>query len=646
MKIILTVFCFILLTGITNISDSQTVDVTTLNSASITGNVVLNRTTTYLMSGNNNVENGGTITIPAGTVIKGDFNTKGTLIIKRGGKIFAEGTPNLPVVFTSSRPAGSRAAGDWGGVIILGRAAINTSTGVDSAEIEGFGPGLGPIYGGQPVVNNDNSGIFRYVRIEFPGVNLTGISGNEINGLTMGGVGSGTVIEYVQVSYSGDDSFEWFGGTVNCNHLIAYKGLDDDWDCDNGYRGKIQYGLSVRDLNIADVSSSNGFEIDNNNNTPSNTNNPRTRPFFSNMTVVGPYITTSTSVNPLFQRGAHIRRNMQACIYNSIVMGWRVGVRFDGSGVCNDASSGTVQLRTNIFSGNVLLADQTGGTVTPDPVSFLNSFNTVYANNSSVQLTNPFNIYPDPSGNNISNWIPLGGSPALSGADFSNANLSGFENVAYRGAFGSENWTANWAQFNPINYALPVPSDYNITLIPQGYYNGSVLSKADTSRVYLRNISAPYSVVDSALAIVNPINFTGNFCFNYTPSGTYYLQIRQRNHLETWSKNGGEPFTAGSVNGYNFTTSASQAYGSNQILVGSKYCLYAGDVSGGLSGGVIFSYQDGTIDAADLSDIDNDALNSSSGYFKTDITGDDFVDGADLSMTDNNALLSIFTARP
>lgn len=646
MRIIFSIICIAMILTVSGITSAQTVDSTTLNSSSISGNVVLTRTTTYLMKGFNYIENGGSITIPAGTVIKGDFETKGTLIIKRGAQIFASGTADCPIVFTSEKPAGQRNAGDWGGIIILGRAAINTATGVDSAEIEGFGAGLGPVYGGQPVVNNDNSGVFRYVRLEFPGVNLTGVSGNEINGLTMGGVGSGTTIEYVQVSYSGDDSFEWFGGRVNPKYLIAYKGLDDDWDCDNGFQGKIQYGLSVRDKDIADVSSSNGFEIDNNVNSPSNTNNPRTRPFFSNMTVVGPFETTGTVVNPLFQRGGHLRRNMQACIYNSIIMGWRVGIRFDGSGVINDANGGTVQLRTNIFSGNVTLADQTGGTITPDPVTFINNFNTSYAANTSVQLTNPFNIYPDPSGNNITNWIPAGGSPALSGADFTNANLSGFENVSYRGAFGTNNWTSNWAQFNPKNYTLPVPTDYNITVIAQGFYNGATLSKADTVRVYLRNNTAPYSVVDSAAAVINATTFTGTFCFNYAPSGTYYLQVRQRNHLETWSKSGGESYTAGSVNSFNFTTSSSQAYGSNQILSGSKYCMYGGDVAGGISSGEIYNYQDGSIDAADLSAIDNDALNSLSGYYPSDVTGDDFVDSGDLSITDNNSLLSVFTARP
>ncbi|MBL8007445.1 MAG: T9SS type A sorting domain-containing protein [Ignavibacteria bacterium] len=434
------------------------VDSTTMNSTAISGVITLNSSTTYILKGNTNVINGGVLIVEPGTKIFGDYNTKGTLIIQRGGKIIANGNANNPIVFTSRQPAGQRRAGDWGGIIVLGRSAINTSTGVDSAEIEGFGPGLGPVYGGQPVINDDSSGVLRYVRIEFPGVNLTGISGNEINGLTMGGVGSRTVIENIQISYSGDDSFEWFGGNVNCRYLVSYKALDDDWDCDNGFRGRVQFGISIRDSAIADISSSNGFEIDNNNNTPSNFNGPRTKPVFSNMTVIGPFITTASAANPLFQRGAHLRRNMLASVYNSIIMGWKVGIRFDGSGVGDAAASDTVQLRNIIFAGNLRLADSTGtGTFSPQQWLQTSSFqNTVLSQNTQVQLTDPFNIYPDVPlpANNVNNWIPLPGSPALSGASFANPNLTGFQNVTFRGAFGTDNWTSGWTQFNPVNYTV------------------------------------------------------------------------------------------------------------------------------------------------------------------------------------------------
>ena len=640
MRLIISIFLSILIISYSEKSISQTIDVTTLNSSSITGTVVLTKTTRYLMSGFNYVQNGGKLVIPEGTVILGDFETKGTLIIQRGGKIIANGTADAPIIFTSEKPAGSRAAGDWGGIIILGRSAINTSSGADSAEIEGFGPGLGPVYGGQPVINDDSSGVFRYVRLEFPGINLTGISGNEINGLTMGGVGSRTVIGYVMVSYSGDDSFEWFGGTVNPKHLIAYKGLDDDWDCDNGFRGKIQYGLSVRDKDIADISQSNGFEIDNNNNTPLNTNGPRTRPIFSNMTVVGPFETTSTPVNALFQRGGHLRRNMQACIYNSLIMGWRAGIRFDGSGVCNDANSGTVQLRTNIFSGNLTLADQTGGTVTPDPSSFINSFNTVYTDNSSVQLTSPFAIYPNVPlpANNVGNWMPVGGSPALSGADFTNPNLSGFEAVSFRGALGTNNWTIGWSQFNPIYYQIPVTSNYYITVFPEGFYNTAtgMLYNLDSVRIYLRNNTAPYAVVDSSIAVIDKTTFQGKFVFKYADNGTYYLQTKHRNSIETWSKSGGETFAKGQDNYYDFTTAASQAYGSNQITPGGgEYGLFSGDDN-----------QDGVVDLSDLVLTYNDVLAFTSGYFTTDNNNDEISDLSDLIIAYNNGAAFASIIRP
>ncbi|HRF64482.1 MAG TPA: T9SS type A sorting domain-containing protein [Ignavibacteria bacterium] len=461
---------------------AQPIDSTTLNSASITSNTTLNASTRYLMKGNNNVKNGATLIIQPGTIILGDFESKGTLIVERGGKIFANGSANQPIVFTSEKPAGNRNPGDWGGIIILGRSGINTASGSDSAEIEGFGAGLGPIYGGQPRIDDDSSGVLRYVRIEFSGVNLTGVSGNEINGLTMGGVGSKTVIEYIMVSYNGDDSFEWFGGNVNCKYLISYKPVDDDWDTDNGFRGKIQYGLSVRDSGIYDVSTSNGFESDNNTNSPSSGtyNSPRTMPIFSNMTVVGPFSSTGLTLNSLWGRGGHLRRASQISIYNSIIMGWRVGIRLDGPSI-RGASGDTLQIRNTILGGNVKLGD------TASVPSGFESFstqawlgtgsynNTIFGTASSVQLTDPFAVYPDAGDGTVDKWMPVGGSPALSGADFSNPNLAGFDNVTFRGAFGTTNWTSGWAVFNPRGYTIGiqqissnVPNDFTLS---QNYPN-------------------------------------------------------------------------------------------------------------------------------------------------------------------------------
>jgi len=222
------------------------------------------------------------------------------------------------------------------------------------------------------------------------------------------------------------------------------------------------------------------------------------------MTVVGPFITTASVVNPLFQRGAHLRRNMLADIYNSIIMAWRVGVRFDGSGVGNAMAADSIQLRNIIFAGNLKLTDSTGtGSLTPTAWLQTSSFeNTIFSNNTQVQLTSPFNIYPDVPlpATNVNNWIPLTGSPALSGSNFNNPNLAGFENVSFRGAFGSFNWTSNWTQFNPKNYNIigihqisnTVPDKF---LLEQNYPNPfnpstkikfSVVSNGNSSNVNLK----------------------------------------------------------------------------------------------------------------------------------------------------------------
>jgi len=461
MKKTITMMMLMLLVITGNIL-SQTIDSTTLNASNITGTVNLTNNKTYIMKGFNYVKAGGVIVIQKGSLILGDKATTGTLVIERGGKIIADGTASQPIVFTSRQPIGVRGPGDWGGILILGRSRINTSTGLDSAQIEGFPPGTGPWYGGQPVIDDDSSGVLRYVRLEFPGVNLTGLSGNEINGLTMGGVGSRTVIEHIMVSYCGDDSYEWFGGTVNAKYIVSYRSVDDDFDADNGHRGKVQFCLAIRDTTISDVSASHIFEIDNNNNNPSNFNTPRTRTIFSNVTGIGPRINNSDIVSTNFKRGAHLRRNMLACIYNSIITGYPTGILFDGKGVQLAAQGDTIQLRNNILAGFTKIGDTaaSSGSGFNNPAGWLNtgSFsNRVLTNSTDVQLTNMHGHYGvGTPANNINYWLPVTGSPALTGASFSNPNLTGFEVTTFVGAFGTVNWTADWANFNPKNYT-PAP---------------------------------------------------------------------------------------------------------------------------------------------------------------------------------------------
>ncbi|MBL8007393.1 MAG: hypothetical protein JNJ56_07665 [Ignavibacteria bacterium] len=184
----------------------------------------------------------------------------------------------------------------------------------------------------------------------------------------------------------------------------------------------------------------------------------------------------------------------------------------------------------------------------------------------------------------------------------------------------------------------PVAS--TLKLIIQGFYNNGTgkMNRKDTVRAYLRNNSAPYAIVDSAKAVVDSSTFTGSFLFPNAGSGTYFIQLKHRNAIETWSKTGGQAYTLGSAMSYDFTTAAAQAYGSNMIQVSSsplRFAVYNGD-----------SNQDGIVDAADLSGIENDVANSVSGYVSTDLSGDDYVDAEDQSIAENNISNSVESVKP
>jgi hypothetical protein len=401
----------------------------------ITSNTTWTSNNTYLVKGFLYVREPAELTIEAGTIIKGDKNTKGTLIVERGAKINAVGTAAKPIVFTSAQPAGQRDYGDWGGIIICGRAPVNLPGG--EGTIEG---GVGSQFGGNNP--NDNSGKLKYVRIEFSGIAFQ--PNNEINGLTLGGVGSGTEIEYIQVSYNGDDSYELFGGNVNLKHIVSFRSWDDDFDTDNGYSGKVQFAVSLRDPNIADQSGSNGFESDNDG--QGTTAIPYTSAVFSNISVFGPQFDAGTSINSQFKRAAHLRRNTQLKIYNSILTGFPVGLLIDGSPCETNAANDDLQFRNNIIAGCANpLAVNSGSTF--DITTWFNTSgwgNTIFANNSDLQINNPFNL-------TAPNFLPATNSPVLAGSGFNNPNLAGFEQVDYRGAFGTTDWTQGWCNWNPQN---------------------------------------------------------------------------------------------------------------------------------------------------------------------------------------------------
>ncbi|RZK64526.1 MAG: hypothetical protein EOO92_27400, partial [Pedobacter sp.] len=299
------------------------------------------------LKGNVFVTNNATLTIAPGTIIKGDKATKGALVITRGAKINATGTVDKPIVFTSSIAAGARAQGDWGGIILLGKAQNNVGT---SVPIEGISDDSEKgKHGGTD--NADNSGVMKYVRIEYAGIALS--PDNEINGLTFGSVGSGTVIDFIEVYRSGDDAFEWFGGSVNCTHLLAIDTWDDDFDTDNGYSGKVQFGLAQRLSVTADVSGSNGFESDNN--SAGSNATPQTSAVFSNMTILGPV--GQGSVNANFQHGAQIRRNSAISIFNSVFANYTEGIFYDDERPAAPStvnSSSNLVANTSVFANNLI----------------------------------------------------------------------------------------------------------------------------------------------------------------------------------------------------------------------------------------------------------------------------------------------------
>ena len=385
-------------------------------SGSITANTTWTSNNIYLLRGFVFVENGATLTIQPGTIIKGDQATKGTLTIKQGGRINAQGTANQPIVFTSNQPAGQRARGDWGGLIILGRATQNIPATPTQPlpKIEG---GLTPdaFFGGTD--DQDNSGTLQYVRIEFPGVAFS--TDNEINGLTMAGVGAGTTIDHVQVSYSGDDSFEWFGGAVNCKYLIAFRGIDDEWDTDNGYHGKVQFGVALRDPNQADISGSNGFESDND--ASGSNNQSQTSMVFSNMSN---FIAPGTQ-NTNYKRAMHLRRNSAISIFNSVVSGYPVGLLLDEgtapfatNNTGTNATSGALVLKNNVFAGfggGKVATRVTGSNY--NVKQFLGSNNDTTATVASLNLNAANFSLTAP------NFVPQANSPLATGAAFTDAKL-------------------------------------------------------------------------------------------------------------------------------------------------------------------------------------------------------------------------------
>lgn len=451
----------------------------------ITSNTTWTKNNVYLIQGTIFVDSLVTLTIEAGTVVRGDANTViSALVIQRGAKLIANGTPCNPIVFTSSKAIGSRVKGDWGGIIIEGRGINNLGTEVP---IEGIGAtNLRARHGG--TISNDNSGSLTYARIEYAGFVIA--ANNEMNSLTLGSVGSGTTIHHVQTSFGMDDAFEWFGGSVNCTHLVSYRTLDDDFDTDNGYSGTVQFALAVRDPQVADapaISTSEGWESDNNASAPF-TILPKTSAKFYNVTQIGAFRCGSNlggMTQPSadgFRRGARIRRNSELKIYNSILMNnWR-GLIMDADVLANGQAA---------FQNNIIAMDTTTvwtGTYAGKALAAENAVTKTYLNaNGNTVITTPCDVLVNAWDFTNPDYRPNTGATSgavLSGADLTpgiqietalfNANQTAELLVdVFENAVGNSNGTITVTIPVPSGFTLAVPSIATLSSTPTSGTNGT-----------------------------------------------------------------------------------------------------------------------------------------------------------------------------
>ncbi|MVM30447.1 cell shape-determining protein MreB [Spirosoma sp. HMF4905] len=418
--------------------------------------------TIYLLRGLVYIPANYTLTIEAGTIIKGagperdptSTNHAGALIIEKRGKLIAQGTATQPIVFTSAKAVGQRNYGDWGGLVLIGKAPVNQ---LGTTLYPNGIRGTVETYG-EPL---DNSGTLQYVRIEYAGAVQPTTPVTRLSGLSLYGVGSGTVIDHIQVSYSGSDGFSWFGGSANLKNLFSYRSFDDDWSVDWGYVGNVQFGVALRDPDVADQSGSNGFEVENF--TPTETADvtavvlvnglTQNAPVFANVSNFA-FNTTPTANNTAkgtggYQSGIYLRRNSAISIYNSIVYGYPVGLTLDGSGA--GLTSGTIDLK-GVVVANVLTPVVGVGGISADQATAY--FTVAGRSNQIVQTSDMASLLLNGANFSLTapNFLPQVLSPLLgSGTTGGKLTNSFFTQVAYRGAFGSDNWTSGWINIDPQN---------------------------------------------------------------------------------------------------------------------------------------------------------------------------------------------------
>lgn len=375
---------------------------------------------------------GNTLTIDPGTVIYGG-DGRATLFIQRGAKIVADGTERRPIIFTSPQRTGLRAQKDWGSLVLLGNAPINVAGG--QAFLEGLPSQPEYTFGGTDPA--DSSGIIRYVRLEFGGFEIA--TAQEINGLTLGGIGTGTVVDHVQVLQNKDDAFEFFGGTVNASHLLGVGFADDGLDFDFGYLGSVQFAAMIKRAENDEGDSNILTESDNNGTGGPET--PLTSPMVYNVTSVR--VPSNTG-----NYGAVLRRNSAGNYHNIVVQGSRnAPVNLRDSSTNNNANSGSLVFDNSILFGDFSDAAFPSRTDGPQSRTF------VFTTNKHNRNVDPLLAIGTPSllKTYMPDVTPLDDSPALDADMVAVPPDNGFLRVVdFQGAVGpGNNWIlSGWASFS------------------------------------------------------------------------------------------------------------------------------------------------------------------------------------------------------
>lgn len=542
-RLLYTALAFLGIVATVHAADFTTVEV----KDSISQNTTWTKDKQWLLKGYVYVTSGATLTIEPGTIIRGDKNTKGTLIIERGAKIMAEGTVSEPIIFTSNQPQLTRSYGDWGGIIVCGKAPTNWTAG--EAKVEG---GPRTFYGGSDP--QDNSGVIKFVRIEFAGIALS--PNNETNGLTLCAVGDKTTVEYVQVSYCGDDSYEWFGGTVNGKYLVSFSCWDDDFDTDVQYQGMNQFFVSVRDPSAADQSGSHAFEADAyQNGTATGTGGDTSKiskPVFSNGTIIGPMNTPAATYAAEYVAAFHPRRGSGISLLNSVIIGWPCAVLIDESGTGFGLTSANIGTNLLQFKNNIIAATATNSTPNPKEIVFvINGARSLTPTTAQADSnTNmPFNPYAGPW-----SWLkaPVNRNIIYGGNNTQNNNVKLVNPFPWV--------TGTWAGLNltPLSAS---PICYNSTAlpsyIPAGTFPGNVYPfnptkpiNTDTSNLFV-NYNAPTAIPDftnskAANPFFTKVNYVGAFAgtqqtsdnwmanwTNFDPNNTFYDYVTSVETIKT-----------------------------------------------------------------------------------------------------------------